>query len=86
MDLQRLQRVLSPEGSHRKKGSRELAASVGWLNRWLSEPVTIEEVEERLIAVFSDSLGIAFTEEDLTPAEWSGAHLLMQEKYPNLAE
>lgn len=86
MDLERLHRVLSPGVPHPSQGIQELASRIGWLNRWLPEPVTIRQVEERLIAAFACCLGIAFTEEDLSSAEWGRARLLAKETYTNLAE
>jgi lipoyl(octanoyl) transferase len=81
MDLPRMQRILGPAGS---SGMRLLEKKIGWLNRYLEEPVSIEAVEERLVAVFARVLGISFRKENPSPAEWSRALVLEKEKYGNL--
>jgi lipoate-protein ligase A len=81
-DLRQLQAALGTvdtDGS----GLRLLEEKVGWLNRWLETAVTVDDVEDRLIAHFAGTLGISFREETPTPGEWQRAKALQAEKYGN---
>jgi lipoate-protein ligase A len=42
---------------------------VGWLNRFARQPLALEAVEETLIAVFADQLGVTLQESSPTPRE-----------------
>lgn len=82
MDLERLGRILRPDDlPHAEEDAGQLAAKVGWLNRWLVPPVTIMAVEEALIAGFAAELGLDFRADEPTAAEWDRAHFLAAAKY-----
>lgn len=65
------------------EGGRLLGQSVGWLNRWLPAPVSIEEVEDRLIATAAERWGVRLTEDELSATERKRAATLQTEKYAN---
>jgi lipoate-protein ligase A len=64
-------------------GGKQLAARIGWLNRWLDEPLVVVAVEEALIAAFARVLHLNFMAEDPTPEEWEKARTLVAVKYGN---
>jgi lipoate-protein ligase A len=65
------------------EGGRRLGRRVGWLNRWLPEPVTIDQVEECLVTAFARKANICFAADSPTPAELRRAEALAAEKYGN---
>lgn len=67
---------LSPQA-----GGQLLARSVGWLNRWLPEPVTVAEVEERLLACVTRGWDACLIEDRPAAAEQERAAQLAAEKY-----
>jgi len=67
---------LSPQA-----GGQMLAQSVGWLNRWLPQRVTIEEVEERLLASIARHWDVCLVEEEPAAAEQERSAQLAAEKY-----
>ena len=69
-DPERLARLLGKSGTAE---AERMAAHIGWVNRWLDNPVTVDDVEERLIETFAREQGIVFHEENLTPEEWERA-------------
>lgn len=71
---------LSPQA-----GGQLLARSVGCLNRWLPQPATIAEVEERLLACFARLWDICLVEDVPAAAEQARAEQLAAEKYDNSA-
>jgi lipoate-protein ligase A len=71
---------LSPQA-----GGQLLAGSVGWLNRWLPQPVTIAEVEERLLACFARGWDACLVEDLPTATEQERAAQLTVEKYDDPA-
>lgn len=84
LDLERLFRALDTGGKvPAPEGARLLGRSIGWLNRWLSEPVTVAAVEERLVATFAAAWNIRLVEEAPTAAERERAAALLTEKYGN---
>jgi len=86
LDPVRLFRALDTE--HRltpTAGGQLLARSVGWLNRWLPQPVTVAEVETRLLECLSRQWDVCFTEDLPTAAEQCRAAELNAEKYANPA-
>ena len=86
LDPRRLFQVLNPQpvGSiSLEAGVRRLRQRVGWLNRYLSRPLTIDSVEERLRDVFAQGLGVALHEEPVRPGEWTLAETLTKERYDN---
>ena len=60
-----------------------LAARVGWMNRWLDQPVCIEDVEQCLVRQFENIVDIKFTVDVPTVAETEVAKRLLKEKYTN---
>ncbi len=81
LDLQRLWRVIGGESAF--SGGDELSRTIGWLNRFLPSPVSIEMVEDALIAVFANELQLHFRPEEPTADEWKAARRLAEEKYAN---
>ena len=66
-----------------KRRVARLADRVGWMNRWLDQPVTVDEVEQCLTSQFEKNLTIKFIEDEPTVKETADARRLMQEKYAN---
>jgi lipoate-protein ligase A len=64
-------------------GGLLLAQSVGWLNRWLPQPVTIAKVEERLLASIARDWNVCLVEDEPAAAEQERAAQLAVEKYGN---
>lgn len=64
-------------------GGQLLAQSVGWLNRWLLQPATIAEVEERLLASIARDWAVCLVEDEPSAAEQDRAAQLVAEKYGN---
>jgi lipoate-protein ligase A len=86
IDVERLFAALDSAGRiSAERGGALLARSVGWLRRWVSQPLTIDEVEDRLIDVFSARFGIHFTADDATAVERKRAAELVTFKYADPA-
>jgi lipoate-protein ligase A len=83
LDLEKLWQILDPSGSAPAAGAAQLAERVGWLNRFLVAPVTIDAVEEALVGVFTQELAVHFLPEKLTGEEWEAATRLADKKYAN---
>ena len=86
LDPRRLFQVLNPpptESTDLASGAARLRQRVGWLNRYLSRPLSIDAVEERLREVFTDGLGVVLHEEPVLAEEWSLAEDLRKERYDN---
>jgi len=66
-------------------GGRLLGRSIGWLNRWLERPLTVSEVEDRLVAACSECWGIRFIESELSAEEKERAGVLQEGKYADAA-
>lgn len=66
-------------------GGRLLARQVGWLNRWLPEPVTLAAVEARLVGCMAAALQVDFAPDEPRAAELRRCAELMTEKYGNPA-
>jgi len=64
-------------------GGKLLATKVGWLNRWLDDPLDIAAVEDALIFTFGRRLGLHFVVDTPTPDEWERARVLDASKYGN---
>lgn len=74
------ERRLSPSA-----GGQLLSRSVGWLNRWLPEPVAAAQVEARLLECFCQQWDVCLEEDRPTVAELARAAQLAGEKYANPA-
>lgn len=86
LDPDRLFRALDTE--HRlapSAGGQLLARSIGWLNRWLSQPVNVAEVEAHLLECFSRQWHVCLEEDRPTATEQRRAAQLAAEKYANPA-
>ncbi len=84
LDCAKLFQALDTEGAvSPEEGGRMLERHIGWMNRWLPVPVTRDQAETRLIASFSDVLGVELQEDDVAPDEWRMAEMLVKEKYGN---
>lgn len=82
MDLERLFLALDTLGrDSAAAGGRLLGRSIGWMNRWLDRPVTVSEVEERLVAACTEGWGIQFVDSNLSSVEETRAAALAEEKY-----
>jgi lipoate-protein ligase A len=82
LDPVKLFRVLDTAGAVAPaEGGRRLAESVGWVNRWLARPVTVDEVEDRLVACFAELLNVELVEEPPTAEEWRESERLVAERY-----
>jgi len=86
LDPHRLFQVLNPQPAEPillEAGAGRLGERVGWLNRYLSRPLSITEVEERLMDAFAAGLGGALHEEPVRAEEWTLAETLAKERYDN---
>jgi len=66
-------------------GGALLARRVGWLNRWLPAPRSVEEVEAAFIAAFGRRLGVILEPSTPSPAELVRARSLEHLHYANPA-
>jgi lipoate-protein ligase A len=84
LDPERLFRVLDTEQRIAPAaGGQLLAQSVGWLNRWLPLPVTVAEVEERLLVSIVRNWDVCLVEDEPSAAEQDRTAQLAKEKYEN---
>lgn len=70
---------LSPED-----GGRKLMESVGWINRWV-RPISVDELEDRFLSCFGQTLGVEFEPQPPTAEEWQASRRLAAERYHNHA-
>jgi len=56
---------------------------IGWLNRWSERPLSIDEVEEALVAAFRQHLDVQWLDSSPTLAELQLVERLCEEKYAN---
>ncbi|MFO7982080.1 MAG: lipoate--protein ligase family protein [Desulfuromonadales bacterium] len=84
MDLEKLLRALSPGRSPSARGVERLARSVGWLNRYAPDKLTVRQVEDRLVECFTARLGCRLDEDCPTEAEESQARELAAGRYRRL--
>lgn len=66
-------------------GAGLLDKQVGWINRWLDQPVAVSQLEESFIRWFSQLCRIHFLEDQLTTAEQQHAAQLLEQRYANPA-
>lgn len=78
IDLGLLQRLM-PVAPGEEAGERQ--AAIGWLNRFASRPLTVDEVEEALVAAFRHDLGIEFAVSELNDLEKHAAADLHDQYY-----
>lgn len=64
-------------------GAERLMRHVGWLNRWLPDPVTIEQVETVFIETFAELLQVNFIDDQLTVTEQQRVSELREQRYAN---
>jgi len=84
LDPQQLFRALDTAGElSPEMGGQLLAQSVGWLNRWLPQPVEVADVEERLLASMEREWSIELLADAPSEAELARASELRAEKYGN---
>jgi len=86
LDPLRLFQVRNPqpvESVDLEAGAGRLRERVGWLNRYLSRPLSIDAVEERLRDVFAQGMDVALREEPVRAEEWALAKGLTKERYDN---
>lgn len=82
LDLERLYRALDVDGRlPPAAGADLLAGCVGWLNRWLAHPVTVEAVEEALVAAAARCWGVRLMASEPTAAESERAAQLLADRY-----
>jgi lipoate-protein ligase A len=86
LDLERLFRALDVDGRlPPAAGAERLASCVGWLNRWLVRPVTVETVEEALVAAAVRCWEVRLVESEPTVDESARAAQLLTERYADPA-
>ncbi|MDW7756807.1 MAG: lipoate--protein ligase family protein [Desulfuromonadales bacterium] len=84
LDLDVLYRVLTPGAVDCKgQGVSAYGQKIGWVNRWLDHPVTIDMLELKLIETFIRCLGITLVPDQVTAAEWTLAQQLACTRYVN---
>ena len=81
LDLSRLHRLLG----ERHTTPDSLADSVGWLNRWLRSPLSLDEAETLLAETFAEGLGVHLVTDALTARERNRADELLQQRYGSIA-
>lgn len=64
-------------------GAGLLMKHVGWLNRWLAEPVKVERVEETFIERFAELLSVNLIDDQLTERERLRVAELIERRYGN---
>jgi len=63
------------------EGGQDLARKIGWINRWREKPVTIDEVENQLIASFASVFPGGLGEQPPSETEWRAAEELVWQRY-----
>lgn len=82
MDLELLAGALNPGGFPGGVGrGAELAASVGWINRFAPSPVTVDGLRETLTRAVEELWGVKLGEEGVSAQEMERARELEQQKY-----
>jgi lipoyl(octanoyl) transferase len=79
MDLDLLGRIFSTT----PQSGEELIRHVGWLNRWLDEPVDLDCLEARLVEAFARRWSFIPAAEEPTAGEWRRATELVATRYGN---
>jgi len=86
LNLETLYRALVPAKAQTPlAGEKVYGSRVGWINRWSAIPVTVDQVEARLVQSFIEMLDVEFCEGTFTDEEWRLAEQLMKDKYANAA-
>jgi len=86
LDAEKLFRALDTRGHiPPAAGGRLLEAHVGWVNRWRSPAVSIDQAEEALLEAFAERLRIEFREAGPSPEELAHASELLQSRYASPA-
>jgi lipoyl(octanoyl) transferase len=62
-------------------GVSMLAKHVGWINRWLAAPVTIDRLEQIFVQQFRALLGVDFFEDQLSDQEQERSAELIRQRY-----
>jgi len=78
LDLDLLGRILKVSAGH---AGCDLLETVGWLNQWSTRPLTVDEIENRLAAQFSQQLQIEWVASDPSADEVREAGDLYREKF-----
>jgi lipoyl(octanoyl) transferase len=66
-------------------GVELLAKYVGWINRWLDVPITIDVLEQNFVAQFSALLGVEFREDQLTRQEQERSAGIFHQRHAHAA-
>ncbi len=77
MDLDLLGRALKADAGTAAEGLQ----TVGWLNRWSPRPLTVSELEARIVAMFAGRLQIDWLGTEPTARELQEARRLCAEKF-----
>jgi lipoate-protein ligase A len=86
LDPERLFRALDTVGGlDPATGGRELAETIGWINRWLEVPVSVDQVELALITSFAEVFSAKWVERAPSRAEWRVAEELVRRRYGHRA-
>ena len=84
LDLDVLYRVLTPGASTcTGQGMSAYGHKIGWVNRWLENPVTVDMLERLLLESFRRCLGVELVPDRFTPPEWARAQCLAATRYVN---
>ncbi|GAB4567095.1 MAG: biotin/lipoate A/B protein ligase family protein [Geothermobacteraceae bacterium] len=84
LDLEALYEALDTERRLTPaQGARLLAGQVGWINRWLEQPVAIETVEKMLVEACAQRFDIDFLVDEPTAEELRRAEALLVANYGN---
>lgn len=84
-DLRRLFQALNTDpGLSVRQGVAQLAERVGWVNRWRSPAIGIDDLEDRFIVHFAERLGVELVAGEPTSEELSAARDLALKRFPDL--
>ena len=78
LDLEVLLNVLGKPGPGAIK---HLASKVGWINRYLEVPVTLDQVEEAMVSAFRKVFPVTWVVSEPEPSELARAEALFHERF-----
>jgi lipoate-protein ligase A len=81
-----LSRALNPDDCDHQQAAAQFSRKIGWLNRWLEQPTTIDAVESTLIAAFNSCFGFELNEDSLTDVEHQRMRQLSSTRYAKILD
>lgn len=82
LDVDVMARVLGKAGRTDQTASvRLLSSKVGWINRYLAQPVTLPLVEEAMASAFREAISGAWQLSEVSATEWQRAEQLYVERF-----